>query len=748
MAELSKVAEEAVKEIDSKLECSICHGTFKEPRLLPCFHTFCKSPCLEELAAQDPEGKTFTCPTCGYQVSLSESGVTELGVDFHVEHLLEQKEALEKAKSPTCENCEKSEPTCYCQQCRVFMCQECTEMHSKWKDFSVHTIANIEEVKTEITSKLTPAKTIRRCKEHDNKKLKIYCKTCSELICTDCSKEIHKDHQHELIEEVLPRHKEELASSLSPLKEMLNKVDQTLNVFDTSSDKINNNRVAAEAEIREGINKFHKILDQRKAKLVADLDVEIQQRLKELASQREKVEKTRAAMSRCLEYAESGLETGAEGGVLKMKAPVLKRIEEITAEFDQDAIQPKIKTEIELTAGGTDQEYKEFAERKTESETVVASDYFIISDRLILKPGQRSTIDVHAMNRKSENDGKNFKITAVLVHARSKEVTTCDVKQQNGRHTVTYQPANKGRHSLHIRVNSRHIQGSPYPLAVAPSSESVYESFKSLGGFTGPFDIAVNSKGHMVVIERATYCISVLTSEGEKILSFGSQGSERGQLNHPCGVTVDLNDCIYVTDTSNHRLQKYTSEGKFLQGVGGSSGKSSKHLKFNSPAGICFNQTNYLLYVCDQLNHRIIALTADLIVVRCFGEKGSKMGQFHTPTNVAFDSENNLYVTDYGNNRVQVFTAEGEFLVTFCNQANGNRLEKPYAIAIDSSDTVYVSEKDRHCVSVFTSQGKYITSFGEMGSNSGQFNGVPGLCADRDDSIIVADFSNNRLQMF
>ena len=352
------------------------------------------------------------------------------------------------------------------------------------------------------------------------------------------------------------------------------------------------------------------------------------------------------------------------------------------------------------------------------------------------------------MTRKSENVEKSFKITAELVQERSKVATACNVKQENGRHRVTYQPASKGRHSLHIRVNGRHIQGSPYPLAVAPSSESVYKPFKSLRGFTGPFDIAVNSKGHMVVIERATYCISVLTSEGEKIFSFGSQGSERGQLNLPCGVTVDLNDCIYVTDTNNHRLQKYTSEGKFIQGVGGSSGKSSKHLKFNSPAGICFNRTNYLLYVCDQLNHRIIALTADLIVVRCFGDKGSKMGQLHTPTSVAFDSENNLYVTDYGNNRVQVFTAEGEFLVTFCNQANGSRLEKPYAIAIDSSDTVYISEKDRQCVSVFTSQGKYITSFGEMGSNLGQFNGVPGLCADRDDSIIVADFSNNRLQMF
>ena len=54
-------------------------------------------------------------------------------------------------------------------------------------------------------------------------------------------------------------------------------------------------------------------------------------------------------ISSCLEYTEAGLETGTEGEVLRMKSPVLKRIEELTAEFDPNAIQPKTEADIETT---------------------------------------------------------------------------------------------------------------------------------------------------------------------------------------------------------------------------------------------------------------------------------------------------------------------------------------------------------------------------------------------------------------
>ncbi len=150
----------------------------------------------------------------------------------------------------------------------------------------------------------------------------------------------------------------------------------------------------------------------------------------------------------------------------------------------------------------------------------------------------------------------------------------------------------------------------------------------------------------------------------------------------------------------------------------------------------------------DQGNHRIQVLSTELKFIRCFGARGNGNGQLQYPYHATFDSANNLYVTDRVNNRVQVFTAEGQFLRAFSQKADGQKLIHPWAIAIDSSDTVYVSENGPHHVSVFTSQGAYITTFGGPGTKEGQFNVIYGLSIDRNDSVVVSDQANERLQMY
>ena len=327
MAELSKIAEEAVKKIDSKLECSICLDNFKQPKLLPCFHIFCKSPCLERLVVQDREGKSLHCPTCRHLVRLPDNGVAGLQTDFHIDHLFEIQESLNKAKESqktSCEKCKKFPASGFCRDCRKFVCDKCTEIHQMWEDLAGHKIVGMNEVLVDATKLLPTKKQVPRCKKHSSKKLKIYCNTCSELICSDCTIGLHKDHNYELVLDVFPKHKEEIVSSLKPVRENLDKVNLALKVFDTRAKEINDQRESVEADINREIDRQHQILDQRRVQLVGSLDMLTQQNLKGLATQREHVEVLHAKMSSCLEYAEGGLETGTEGEVLAMKAPVLE----------------------------------------------------------------------------------------------------------------------------------------------------------------------------------------------------------------------------------------------------------------------------------------------------------------------------------------------------------------------------------------------------------------------------------------
>ena len=337
---------DALQKLDAQLECSICLDTFKQPKLLPCFHVFCKSPCLEKLVAKD--GHSLTCPTCRHIVPLSEKGVDGLQSDFHIDRLFEIRDAFNKAAEPTetqCGNCEDDKATGYCRDCGDFLCDDCQAAHRKTKN---HQLLTLKELETQAASLVPPKKDAPRCPKHKNKKLKIYCETCKELICNDCTIRLHRDHNYDLLADVFHKHKEELVSSLKPVKQKLHTVQQALKAFDTRAKKINDQRATLEAHIHKEIDQLHQLLDQQRAQLVGELDMLTQQKLKTLAAQRDQVEITQVKLTSCLEYAESGLQTGTESEVVAIKAPVLKRIEQISAEFDPDTIQPETEGDLRV----------------------------------------------------------------------------------------------------------------------------------------------------------------------------------------------------------------------------------------------------------------------------------------------------------------------------------------------------------------------------------------------------------------
>ena len=712
---------------------------------------FCKSPCLEKLVAKD--GQSLQCPTCRQLVPLPVKGVSGLQSDFHIDHLFEIRDAFNKAAESTdtqCGNCEDKKATGYCRDCGQFVCDDCQTIHKKWKNLKTHQILTLDEVQAQATNLIPPKRLVSYCPRHPENVLKIFCETCSVVICNDCTIRLHKDHNYDLVGEVFTKHKEEIVSGLKPVREKLDNVQQALQAFDTRVKEINEQRVTVEANIHKEFDQQQRLLDQQRIELVGELDSFARQKLKSLAAQRDQVEIAQVKLTSCLEYAEGGLETGTEGEVLAMKAPVLKRIEQINAEFDPATIQPETKADIQLLTDGKEQLQKacqEFAEI-VEGEAVSLKNSYISEGDLkgAAKVGEQKSIEFHAKTSTNKQFKKKLDLTAELVYTKSTDRVKCEVvKQKNGAHKINYQPNKRGKHELHVTIKGHLVRGSPYPITVTQSPQSLLKPVRVVGGLNQPRGTAINSKGQIVVVENGGSCISILTPEGEKIRSFSTAGSGNGQLSNPYGVAVDNEDNIYVVDHNNYRVQKFTSEGKFVAAVGS---QGSNHLQFYNPVGICFNKTNNTLYVCDQSNHRIQVLCTDLTFKSSFGTQGNGNGQFQYPFNAALDDANNLYVTEHSGHRVQVFTAEGRFLRAFTNKANGEKLYSPWAIAIDSSNTVYVSESGPHSVSVFTSQGDYITSFGKQGAEEGQFTNIYGLTVDRNDSIIVSDQGKGRLQIF
>ena len=105
----------------------------------------------------------------------------------------------------------------------------------------------------------------------------------------------------------------------------------------------------------------------------------------------------------------------------------------------------------------------------------------------------------------------------------------------------------------------------------------------------------------------------------------------------------------------------------------------------------------------------------------------------------------NLYVTDYNNSCVHVFTKDGVHLRSIGHDKE--ELKEPWGLCVHGQ-YVYVTDTKSHCVFVFTTDGEYVTLFGQKGQEKGDFNGPCYLYGDNNGFVYVIDFLNNRTQCF
>ena len=142
------------------------------------------------------------------------------------------------------------------------------------------------------------------------------------------------------------------------------------------------------------------------------------------------------------------------------------------------------------------------------------------------------------------------------------------MKIKMNQYEISYRSIMRGRHQLHIKFDGKHIKASPFAVTVCRPFDKLGTPIMTITGLRQPWGVVMNKKREIIIAEYGAHCISVFSQTGEKLRSFGSRGSGRGQFYEPRGVAVDNDGNIYVTDTRNHRIQKFTSDGTFITAVG------------------------------------------------------------------------------------------------------------------------------------------------------------------------------------
>jgi DNA-binding beta-propeller fold protein YncE len=430
---------------------------------------------------------------------------------------------------------------------------------------------------------------------------------------------------------------------------------------------------------------------------------------------------------------------------MKMKKTVVKQMKEMTGNFKPDKLTPCEAADLTFVPSPQlAQACQQFGEVYAGMVHVPEKCYATGKGLISAKVGERATAVVHIVDDSEKACVAPVEIKCELASVRVDAKTKCLVKKlEANKYEVSYQATIRGRHQLHIKVEGEHIKGSPFTVTVKLPVKKLGTPVRVIGGLSCPWGVAVNQRGEIIVVEYSGNHVSIFSPTGEKLRSFGSQGSGQGQFSCPRGVAVDDDGNILVVDSGNNRVQKFTSDGKFVVAVG----KGTVNL--NNSVGISIHSINKKVIVSDHGNHCIQMLNPNLTFSKSFGGNGTNDGQTTYPYEVAFDSAGKIYQGGNSSTGVQVFTAEGQFLRKFGHQGSGQKeLNFPSGIAIDSDDVVYVAEYYNNCISVFTTKGAYLTSFGTQGKGKGQFNVPMAIAVDKDGFIYVSDYGNGRIQVF
>jgi len=296
------------------------------------------------------------------------------------------------------------------------------------------------------------------------------------------------------------------------------------------------------------------------------------------------------------------------------------------------------------------------------------------------------------------------------------------------------------------------------------------------GDFSGPEDIASDSSGNVYVVEAGNHRVQKFNSMGVFQSMFGwgvdtgaaafqtctsscqsgLSGSGDGQFNAPTNIFVDISGNIWISETNNHRVQKFDtsgfdSSGNFLLKFGRNGGdgtSGSGNGEFNFPEGIGGDSSGNI-FVADSLNNRIQKFDSSGSFLSEFGSVGDANGEFAAPRGVDLDSSNNIFVADGNNNRVQKFNSAGGFLDKFGSHGTEQGLfADPWKLDVDFSGNILVVDTNNERVQKFDSTGGFLLEFGTDGNGDGEFQFPRGIGVDNSANIYVADTGNHIIQKF
>ncbi|XP_071960002.1 E3 ubiquitin-protein ligase TRIM71-like [Antedon mediterranea] len=683
-----------LEDIDEKvLECQICLNRLHEPRTLTCLHSFCLG-CLDNWLEKN---KKVTCPTCSKFYQIPEGGLKKLQPNTFLNNLLETIEQFTN-NQVKCICGKDNEVKTYCQDCREYLCQNCSDHHKNYRMFNNHTLHSVEDVQSMSVSEIN-AMHPPLCSIH-NEPLTVFCKICDVAICIHCQLMDHKEWEgkdkHTIISitDAFKKFKQTSEELRKDAKQCTDKLNEDLKVRTDRVKKLDENR---EKSLKGIENHVKELEDKLKSK------VEAMYKIKREATDAE-IEDVTTTIS----YINTNinllhhLEKGNEATAMLSGNDVIRTLDD----WIKAVLNTKSDVHAEIKFVKNNQQIVSLHENTgmiTDSRTGYLE---LKGDESMTLP----TIDVKIIKTDECEINASY-IKAILTQPTGETIIPEVEEDINGDYTVIGRCTSAGICKVDVRVDGEHIKNSPMNIRVEQEGllknitknvlnvkdlkdvvkygddcllvscldnaiHKYKQSGENIGKVTLSEDVQVNrmftmNNGNIAFNDRGNKCITLCTMNGEVVKSFG-----KGVLRNPWGIHVDEESRVmYVANGENIAMFNIES-GKLIKKIATC---NVTDFKFVNIIDVTLTRQGYILVLYHYQN--ILKLfDNEGKFIKVLISEGDEDGKMKRPSKVVVDNNDNIITSSWY--KLQLFSNSGQFIKRIDKKEDG--IDDPNGLCIIS----------------------------------------------------------------
>ena len=732
--------------LHEEVSCSVCMSPFTDPKILPCFHTFCLH-CLNELQKTSGKHGEITCPECRGKFQVPGSGYPQdLPANFRMNSLLDVM-AIQKCNvaGVKCGNCEKtSAQSFYCFKCCAFWCDDCIAAHNIIRANKDHRVLEIKDFQDQDIEDVLRRPVFCQKEHHENKKLKFFCKDCEVAICNTCVVTLHEGHVKVPLQDAANERKLRLESVLESKKEKALRKRNMITRLQSECNEIKEQVACVKKSAQNLVDNLMRVIEAKKRELFKEVEDKAQQSIERLVEQQSDVENELQRIETSIEKTETFLKQSTNAEIVHFNT-----LEEVTEETELVECDRKDLGHLVFFAN--------------KSLTAKANSEGVGSLKQIIS-------QTKSRNSKAEGNG----ITEVTVGLQAQfvlttqnaeneqcyeqcDIVTVEIKNDNGRecateaqvqdnkdgsYNISYFAKEAGTCHTSVMINGEHVSGSPFTVQVKPRQYKPVLSFggegSSAGRFIGPWGVTVNERNKIAVTDRHNNRVQIFSSDGTYLKSFGRNGDQEGEFVQPCGIAYLNNGNIVVADSGNDRLQIFTEQGEYLTQIGS---EGNLDHQFNYPCGLSVDSDGNII-VADADNKLVKIFTPSGQFLRNFGED--------LLVNPCHCIQKNQYfiVSDWGDDNIKVFNTDGDFLNKFGNKGEGDgEFHELRFLSVDKAGHLMVCDSANDRVQILELSGEFITEFGLIRDRIEDFVGPICTAVLTDGRIVVSDYCGDCIKI-